>query len=546
MPVTSPFPDVEIPDVDLWSFLFDREEPSKVDKPIFVDVIDSKRFLTFQALKRASSSFGAALCTQWNWQRGDTLGIFGLNDIDYVTATLGALWAGATVSPMSFTFTAKELAFQLKNSGSKAIIVHPHGLSIVEEAARQVGLPSSRILLFGEAGRNHAKYKNFSQLGCSSLPSRWRIEPTKDVALLIYSSGTTGFPKGAKLSHTNVVANICQLSAAEKAPPSPGYSPKLLAFLPFAHIYATTMLMFLPLVSGTPVYVMPKFDLEVCLRSIQEHKITYVYIAPPVALIFAKHPLVDKFNLTSLRGFLSAAAPLAPQLVKDIHKRLNVTTKQAYGLSETAPTVTIQQWPNALACRGSIGMLLPNHTVKLVSETGVEVPPGQTGELWIKGKNVFMGYHNNEQATKDAFSEDGFFKTGDIAYQDLEGNFWITDRLKELIKYRGYQVAPAELEATLLQNPKVADVAVLGIYDERIVSEVPRAFVQLAPGLEPTQELGEEIAKWMDSRVSYTKKLRGGVQFIHEVPKSAAGKILRRVLKNKYGAQTAEPRSAKL
>jgi acyl-CoA synthetase (AMP-forming)/AMP-acid ligase II len=206
----------------------------------------------------------------------------------------------------------------------------------------------------------------------------------------------------------------------------------------------------------------------------------------------------------------------------------------------------MQQWPNAFQYRGSVGPIVPNLSIKLVSEDGEEVNSGQLGELWVKGPNIFLGYYNNDEATKNAFSEDGYFKTGDIAHLDPAGNLYIVDRMKELIKYRGYQVAPAELEAVLLQNPKVSDVAVLGMYDERIASEVPRAFVKVAPGLEPSKILGEEIVEWMDARVSYPKKLRGGVQFVDEVPKSAAGKILRRVLKDTYGLRITVTVGAKL
>lgn len=470
-----------------------------------------------------------------------------MNDVDYVAALLGAWYAGGTASPISFTFTAKELAFQMENCGAKGIIADPSNLSVVEEAARLVGLPKSRILLFGKAGHGHQRYQHFSQLKTTSrVGLRPAINPSKDLAALVYSSGTTGLPKGVSLSHTNLLANNLQMGATEFGPPSPGFQERVLGFLPFSHIYAMICLILRPLERKVTNYVLPRFDLEMTLRTIQEQKITYMYIVPPVALALAKHPLVDKYDLSSLGGLNSAAAPLAPQLIEDVYQRLHVPSKQAYGLSETAPCVSIQSWDSCMDTKGSVGKILPNHVVVLVDTEGNEVSADQPGEIWVKGPNVFLGYYKNEQATSSSMTGDGFFRTGDIGYYDKDGNIYITDRVKELIKYRGYQVAPAELEALLLKNPKVADVAVLGLYDESIVSEVPRAFIKAASGLTPNAELGRELAEWMNGQVSYPKKLRGGVQFVDEVPKSTTGKILRRVLKDKYGSKLTQSMKSKL
>lgn len=195
---------------------------------------------------------------------------------------------------------------------------------------------------------------------------------------------------------------------------------------------------------------------------------------------------------------------------------------------------------------GSVGTLLPNQTAKYMSPEEKELPVGETGELWIKGPNVFKGYHNNPEGTKNALTEDGYFKTGDVGHQDEHGNFYITDRVKELIKYKGFQVPPAELEGLLISHPKVNDVAVIGIYNKDQATEVPRAYIVPKPGVEGSLKTAHDIAQWLQGRVANHKRLRGGVRFVDEVPKSASGKILRRLLKIKAQEEDANGQKAKL
>lgn len=224
--------------------------------------------------------------------------------------------------------------------------------------------------------------------------------------------------------------------------------------------------------SGLELIVMPKFDLEKFCTHIQTHKITFAYIVPPVVLLLGKSPVIDKFDLSSLRMLNSGAAPLTKDLVDTVYKRLKIPIKQGYGLSETSPTTHMQAWEDWNVYVGSVGKLLPNLTAKYINAEEKEVPAGQTGELWIKGPNIFKGYLNNPVGTKNALTDDGYFKTGDVGHQDSKGNFYITDRVKELIKYKGFQVPPAELEGLLLGNDEVDDVAVIGIYEEDQATEV--------------------------------------------------------------------------
>lgn len=291
---------------------------------------------------------------------------------------------------------------------------------------------------------------------------------------------------------------------------------------------------------------MPKFDLEDFCRIVQEHKVTFAYVVPPVVLLLSKHPVVSKYDLSTIRMMNSGAAPLTRELVDAVYNRLKIPVKQGYGLSETSPTTHSQPWSDWNKTIGSVGTLLPYQEAKYMSPEEKEVPAGEVGELWIKGPNVFKGYLNNPEGTAHAKTSDGYFKTGDVGYQDKNGNFYITDRVKELIKYKGFQVPPAELEGILVSHPNVNDVAVIGIYDKEQATELPRAYVVPANGLGKGEKEAKEIVEWLNGKVANHKKLRGGVRFVDEIPKSVSGKILRRVLKVKALEEEEKAVKAKL
>ena len=276
---------------------------------------------------------------------------------------------------------------------------------------------------------------------------------------------------------------------------------------------------------------MPAFNLEKFCKHIQTHRITFAYVVPPVVLMLGKSPVVSNYDLSSIRMLNSGAAPLTRDLVDAVYQRLKIPIKQGYGLSETSPTTHAQPWEEWNTTIGSVGRLLPNQIAKYMDPDGNEVPAGQTGELWIKGPNIFKGYLNNVEGTKNALTADGYFKTGDVGHQDPNGSFFITDRVKELIKYKGFQVPPAELEGILIGNEDVDDVAVIGIYNKDQATEVPRAYVVPKKGVKGGKEAEERIVKWLAGKVASHKRLRGGVRFIDEIPKSVSGKILRRKLK---------------
>ncbi|KAB8073466.1 hypothetical protein BDV29DRAFT_136372 [Aspergillus leporis] len=548
MPVSSQYPPIDIPNVDLWTFLFERKDrPFPEDKIIYQDA-ETQRFYTYQSLKAAALSFGTGLKAVYDWRKGDVLALFTPNSIDTPVVMWGAHWAGGVVSPANPAYTTEELAFQLKNSGAKAVITQVPQLPVVREAAKLVNIPEDRIILIGDQRDPDARVKHFTSVRNISGATRYRktkINPEKDLSFLVYSSGTTGIPKGVMLSHKNIVANSLQLSAGEAGHltwngGSDGKGDRVLAFLPFFHIYGLTCLVHQTLFQGYQLVVMQKFDIEKWCAHVQNYRITFSYVVPPVVLLLSKHPIIDKYNLSSLRMMNSGAAPLTHELVEAVYARIKCGIKQGYGLSETSPTTHTQPWEEWRTSIGSVGKLLPNMEAKYMTmpEDGSEpreVSVGEVGELSMKGPNIFQGYHNNPSATADCLSPDGWFRTGDVGYQDKNGNFYITDRVKELIKYKGFQVAPAELEGILVDHEAIDDVAVIGIESEVHGTEVPLAYVvrsakSKASGVSAEQE-AINITQWLDGKVAYHKRLRGGVHFIDAIPKSVSGKILRRVLK---------------
>ncbi|KAF2720259.1 acetyl-CoA synthetase-like protein [Polychaeton citri CBS 116435] len=552
MPSGSLYPDQDIPNVGIWDFLFARKDRGFPDeKPIFVDAVTGRGY-SWASTKSAAEAFGKGLRAVWEWEKHDVLTLFTPNSVDTPVIIWGVHFAGGIVSPANPGYTVDELAFQLKDSGSKGIATQKAQLPIAVEACNRVGIPLDRICLIGDERDDQVKhFTSVRNLSGAARYRRAKVDPAKDLAFIVYSSGTTGHPKGVMLSHRNIIANVLQTKAVEpelsaKPRPEAPEGDIILAFLPFFHIYGLTVILHLAMYIGYRSLVMSKFDIESWCQLAQTQKVTFAYIVPPVALQLAKAPLVEKYDLSSIRMLHSGAAPLTKELVETLYERLGLKIKQGYGLSETSPTTHMQPWPLWHSTVGAVGHLLPNQTAKYMSPEDKEVAAGEPGELWVKGPNIFQGYLNNPEGTRNALTSDGYFKTGDVGYQDKDGNFYITDRVKELIKYKGFQVPPAELEGLLTAHEKIDDVAVLGIYKDDIASEVPMACVVPKKGEHASRELEKEIVDWLSAKVSSHKRLRGGVKFVDEIPKSVSGKILRRMLKAKHLEEQQAAPKAKL
>ncbi|KAK1813075.1 hypothetical protein LTR12_012524 [Friedmanniomyces endolithicus] len=529
MPIESAYPPITVPPVDVYTFLFDRSDREfPDDHAIFVDVTAQKQHSILD-VRHAAERFGHGIQQQWDWQKGDVLALFTPNSTDFAPVTFGTLWAGGVVCPFNNLYRAGELVSQLKSSQAKALVTHVACLQGAREAALLAGIPLDRVLLVGPRD-SKGLFRHFSDVWSLTTDVRKVvINPKEDLAYLVYSSGTTGSPKGVMLTHENIVANMLQWATVD-ADQMQWSRDRTIGFLPMYHIYGIAVLLFQAVYKGVTIYVMQRFDLEQFCRIVQEQKITFAFVVPPVVLALTKHPLVDKYNLSSLRMMHSSAAPLTANLVQMVYKRLQVPIKQGYGLSEASPGVASQPWAEWNTSLGSAGKLVPSMSLKCITNTGEEVPPGETGEICLKGPNIFKGYYRNPAATAEALTPDGWYRTGDMGFVDSDQNLHITDRIKELMKYNGFQVVPGQLEGLLRGHSAVSDVAVVGVYSRERATELPRAYVVLAQGFTGGGALEREICEWLGERVAPYKKLRGGVRFVEAIPKSDAGKVLRRVL----------------
>ncbi|KAF4122932.1 Acyl-CoA synthetase (AMP-forming)/AMP-acid ligase II [Geosmithia morbida] len=542
MAITSAFSDVEVPVVDVWTLSMVHQKPYSEDHEIFID-LETGRSLNLAQLRALSIQFGQGLKHMFGWAKGDVLSIYSSNCVETPVVNLGLHWAGGVASPANPTYTPGELARQLKDSGSKALITQVPYLDAALEAARDANLSQDRIILIGDS--LHEGFKHWTDITAKSAwftPTKTPVDPKKDLAYLVYSSGTTGLPKGVALTHENVVANMSQVGPLDLKLLNWDIDSHL-GVLPFFHIYGLSVVIGVTILTGARCYVMPRWDLEKACQAIQDRGITFSYIPPPIVLALGKHPAVDRYDLSTLRWLNSGAAPVSKELVLAVWDRLKVGVKQGYGLSETSPTTHTQFPDEWFRFQGSVGRLLPNMKARIVDDEGRDVKEGDSGELLVKGPNVFGGYWNRPDLKKDTFTEDGWFKTGDVVRVDKKGHFYITDRIKELIKYKGFQVPPAELEEIIHGHEKVADCCVVGVWNEEEHTEVPRAYIVPETGIQPSEEFGIELVQWLSGRVAPPKRLRGGVRFINEIPKSQSGKVLRRVLQEQGRKEDQAPKA---
>ncbi|CEI85554.1 hypothetical protein RMCBS344292_00015 [Rhizopus microsporus] len=448
MVIQSPLPPIKEPQVGLIQFLFANTNNTPEDRKMLIDASTGKS-LTLRQLKDAILRFAAGLQDKYNFKKGDTVVIYSPNQYDYSIPFFGIIAAGGAASPANPSYTTRELVYQMEAIKAKILLTHESNINTALEAAQQVGLPKSNILLFGDKSIDGVLTYKQVLLGSRHVVLQdLTPEETKDtVACLCFSSGTTGKSKGVMTTHANMTANILQYCMLEEKFVS-GNHDRMLATIPFYHIMGLSLMLHVALYLGIPVHVMSKFDLSQFCETIQREKITFTIIAPPIVVLLAKSPVIDNYDLSSLRLAICGAAPLSGDLSKQVRQRLpKIKIKQGYGLTETSPCAIIE--PTDRIIDGSVGVLLSNMTARIVDDNGKDVPVGERGELWLKGPNVMKGYINNPEATAECIDSEGYFHTGDIAVQDKNGHFYIVDRIKELIKFKGFQVPPAELEALL-------------------------------------------------------------------------------------------------
>jgi acyl-CoA synthetase (AMP-forming)/AMP-acid ligase II len=523
MSFASPFPDVRIPSVGVYGYLFDGISETDAARVALVDA-KTGASTTYRELIDAVDAFAGAMAAR-GLGVGDVVALLAPNSPAFAIAFHGILRSGATATTVNALFTPAEIAKQLTDSKAALLVTVEPMLERARAAADVVGLAQTQVVTIGS-----------EDLVPGPAPDV-NFDPATHLAVLPYSSGTTGNPKGVMLTHRNLVSNVAQIRPLQGMVPD----DVIIAVLPFFHIYGMTVLLNAALHARARLLIMPAFDLGEFLANIAEYRCTQAFIAPPVAVALAKHPLVDTHDLSSLHTVMCGAAPLDEDLGHEVEARLGRHMVQGYGMSEASPVTHIIPFDGGKESVGvdaplsSCGWTLPNAETKIVDpDTGAEVEVPETGrsapgELWFKGPNVMAGYLGNEKATAETIDAEGFLHTGDLACADATGCIFIVDRLKELIKYKGYQVPPAELEALLLSHPDIADAAVVGVIDTESGEEVPKAFVvkQSDAALN-----GAEVMEFVAGQVAPYKKVRQ-VEFIDAVPKSASGKILRKDLRTR-------------
>lgn len=531
MPVESPYPRIDIPAVSVYDQVFGTLDPEEEARTAITDPATGVT-VTYGELRRQVDLFAGALAAR-GIGVGDVVALHCPNTHAFAVAFHGIMRAGATVTTVGSLNTAEDVAKQITLSGASLLftvgLLGTNGVT----GARNAGLPDDAVIDLTDGDRGLA-----AMLQQGHPAPEVSFDPATHVAVLPFSSGTTGVPKGVKLSHTNLVANILQ-TLPQLTENGQGRDSTVMAVLPFFHIYGMNTVLNTTLANRAHLVTMPSFDLTRFLELHQAHGIDFTFVAPPIAVVLAKHPLVDDYDLDKLSTLLSGAAALDHSLAAAVQERLGVTVVQGYGMTETSPvTHTGIRGTTPL---DSIGLPVANTECKVVDLTddalGEILPPGneqersEAGEMWVRGPQVMLGYLDNEEATANTLLEGGWLRTGDVAEYDHEGNLYVVDRAKELIKYKGYQVAPAELEALLMTHDDVADAAVVGFIREEDGEELPRAFVvaQVRDG-HPVEIDTGALMEWVAEQVAPYKKVRM-VEIVAEIPKSGTGKILRKDLR---------------
>ncbi|KAK9459283.1 uncharacterized protein V1516DRAFT_713423 [Lipomyces oligophaga] len=500
------------------------------DKTLYSDVV-SKKTLTVSQHYRFVRALSATLRNHFKVKPGTVVGLLIPNDICLPALHHAILWNLAVISPVNIAYTQADFIEQMKTAKASLIIAKP-GPWLKMATASQSHVPTcAQIVNFDDL-----VHDAFSHLDRGSgtegdfLPLARPASQT--LAYLCFSSGTTGKFKGVMTSHSNMTNNVLQTVRA-------GY-PDLYStngvyagILPETHIYGLQGHIHVNPYICAHLVIFPQFEFETMLKAIVEFKITHINIVPPIMVLLSKSALVDKYPQirNSLKVMISGAAPLSHSLAMDVQERIGgkLVVCQGYGMTEATPITHMSPSSRPDSKAGSIGLLVPNMEARLVDpDTDEDVEPGTPGELLLRGPNVMMGYLENIEATKATLINDGWLKTGDIVVIDNDGYYAVVDRSKELIKSKGFQVAPAELEALLLRHPQVIDAAVVGHWSEAEATEQPRAFVVIAKGTQI-----ETIHRWVDEQVAKHKRLHGGIVEVDQIPKSPSGKILRRLLKDR-------------
>lgn len=542
--VRSPYADVPIPEAVLADFFWEKAEKWSELTALVCGV--TGREMKYKELRLLSKRLATSLLKD-GIKPGDVVAMILPNMPEFPVIALGLLEAGFIVTTINPLYTADEIVYQIRNSKAVGIFTIPEKLDTVLEAKsileqEDAANPSKlRIIctnyVLGDEPQLPKGVERLSPLiddnvDVSILPSlKGKSQTTYDVAVIPYSSGTTGRPKGVCLTHRNLISGITCMHVLGDVEDATSSSQEVVpAVLPFFHIYGLSVVLLQTLYCGGKVVTLPKFEENTFLNALKKHKSTVLYVAPPLVLYLGSSPNVTEEHLRTVKIILSGAAPVAESDIMKCVKKSPPTVfyKQGYGLTETSPGICAME--KGIKKYNSVGVVAVNTLVKVSDlQTNQALGPNEEGEICVKGPQVMKGYLNNEKATADVFDKEGWFHTGDIGYYDNAKHFYITDRLKELIKVKGFQVAPAELEALLRSHPDVEDAGVIGIPDPR-KGESPIAFVKRVKNSKITQD---ELKAFLAPKIATFKQI-DTVLFVESIPKSASGKILRKDLKENY------------
>lgn len=515
---TSTFADVAIPDVPLTEHVL-RKAASMPDAIAMIDGVSGETY-SFAALSEAIHRLAGGLASL-GVEPGTTVALMAPNMPAFAIVFHAVAVCGAVVTTINPTYGAEEIRYQLDDAEATLLVTTPDFLDQASEAVDGSGV--RELLLIGKAD-GHRSIDDIAAAPLAQVP----LDAADALVVLPYSSGTTGLPKGVMLTHRNLVANIEQTNAVlvNEA------GQKALAVLPFFHIYGMQALMNSLLADGVTVITLPRFDMVQVLTLVEKHRIDHLYAVPPIILGLARAPIVDAHDLSSLQRVICAAAPLGAELALEASARIGCTVSQAYGMTELSPVS--HGTPAGHDKPGSSGLAAPNTECRVIGEDGSDRGIDDVGELLVRGPQVMRGYLGNVKATDETVDADGWLHTGDVVRIDADGHLFVVDRVKELIKVKGFQVAPAELEAVLVTHPAIADVAVIGVPDDE-AGERPSAFVVLAAGQQATSV---EISAFLAERVAHYKRV-DNIVFVDSIPKSASGKILRRLLRDEPASEPA-------
>ncbi|KAJ6128023.1 hypothetical protein N7471_009240 [Penicillium samsonianum] len=544
---------VSVPEVDIPTYLFGSPTAPLGDALAFADAEDPETLcMTWTELRLWSQRLAAGLQAA-GLKEGDRVVILSGNDVLFPVVNLGIIMASGIYQSANPHSNARELAYQLSLTTPSFMLASEATLACALDAANMVGMGRERVFVFNDAplikddgGDDNfiTEVKHWKHLLAQKEVGRrfvWKkLTPEESKSTTVYTimtSGTTGLPKAAEVSHYGIIANCVQTDFMMSLDPNlctkelVAKNSRWLCTIPLYHGLALCYFCTISIARRVPSYIMRQYEINRLLENIQRFHITELHLVPPIIVAMTKHSAVKsgKYNISSITKTFSCAAPLGPEPTfqyESLWPQGHVNVKQ--GLASTESCCNTIGWdPTLTAVAGSVGEPMPNCEIKLMDDEENEVAPGQSGEIWFRGPNIMKGYWQNKKSTDETITQDGWLRTGDVARQDENGWYYVVDRKKEMIKVKGVQVWPAELEAILLGHPAVNDAAVIGVRKDD--EEYPRAYVVAAPGASVSVD---DIIQFVNNKVSTVKRLTGGVVFTDAIPKAPSGKILRRFIRD--------------